>query len=154
AHRGMGFFAGTVNGDDALPIEDFSLPPGGKAKSTMTGKVTDQDTGLPIAGARVAFGGHDSGFGVNLVALTAADGTYSINKVQPGTYPVNVTFGFYDTIRATVTLGNKQTITQNFGMRRDWAALAGGGSITDFNGPDYTDFGCGPDGAIDGSQAS
>src|SRR5262249_50056717 len=83
-----------------------------------------------------------------------ADGTYSINKVQPGTYPVNVTFGFYDTIRATVTLGNKQTITQNFGMRRDWAALARGGSITDFNGPGHPHLGGGPGGALDGPQAS
>ena len=29
AARGMGFFASTQNGDDATPIEDFSLPPSG-----------------------------------------------------------------------------------------------------------------------------
>ena len=39
-------------------------------------------------------------------------------------------------------------------MRRDWASLGGGGSIADFTGPDYTDFGCGPTAAIDQSQAS
>ena len=28
AHRGMGYFAAATNGDDAQPVEDFSLPPG------------------------------------------------------------------------------------------------------------------------------
>ena len=37
---------------------------------------------------------------------------------------------------------------------RDWAASSGGASIVDFTGPDYTDSGCGPEGAIDLSQAT
>ena len=27
AHRGMGWFAGSVDGDDTTPVEDFSMPP-------------------------------------------------------------------------------------------------------------------------------
>ncbi len=27
AHRGMGYFAGAVDGDDAFPVESFALPP-------------------------------------------------------------------------------------------------------------------------------
>ena len=42
----------------------------------------------------------------------------------------------------------------DFSVRRDWAAASGGASVLDFNGPDYTDFGCGPEGAIDLSQSS
>jgi extracellular elastinolytic metalloproteinase len=42
----------------------------------------------------------------------------------------------------------------DFAIRRDWAASSGGGEIVDFNGPDYTPFGCGPSGAIDVSQGT
>jgi hypothetical protein len=49
---------------------------------------------------------------------------------------------------------NQLTTTQDFQLRRDWAALSGGGSITDFSGPDFSAFGCGPTGAIDQSQGN
>jgi hypothetical protein len=42
----------------------------------------------------------------------------------------------------------------NFSLTHDWAAATGGAQITDFNGPDYTQFGCGPQGAIDLSQGT
>ncbi len=44
--------------------------------------------------------------------------------------------------------------TRDFAVRKDWAASSGGASIADFNGPDYSGFGCGPDEAIDDSQSS
>ena len=50
----------------------------------------------------------------------------------------------------TVTIGSTNA---DFEPRRDWVSSSGGGTITDFNGPDYTDFGCGPGGAIDLSQS-
>ena len=43
---------------------------------------------------------------------------------------------------------------KNFELRRDWASASGGGSITAFDGPDYTPFGCGPIGAIDQSDGT
>jgi len=42
----------------------------------------------------------------------------------------------------------------NFTVRRDWASIFGGGSITDFNGPDFSGFGCGPSSAIDQSEGN
>ena len=42
----------------------------------------------------------------------------------------------------------------DFSVRRDWAAISGGASVVDFNGPDYTEFGCGPAQALDTSQAT
>ena len=42
----------------------------------------------------------------------------------------------------------------NWQLRRDWAALGGGGTVAAFNGADYTAFGCGPTGAIDQSLGS
>jgi hypothetical protein len=61
--------------------------------------------------------------------------------------------GYDPVVLATLTV-NVGANTKNWQLRRDWAALSGGGSITAFNGPDYTPFGCGPTGAIDQSQGN
>jgi extracellular elastinolytic metalloproteinase len=53
----------------------------------------------------------------------------------------------------TITIA-APTTTQNFSLRRDWAALGGGARVTAFNGPDFTAFGCGPANAIDQSLGS
>jgi extracellular elastinolytic metalloproteinase len=155
AHRGMGYFAGTLDGDDTAPVEDFSMPPGPSTpRGNMVGTVSDQDTGAPIHGAVVAFGGHDSGFQGNLVATTGGGGSYKLKKVVAGTYPdVNASAAGFDRSVATVTIA-PGTLTQNWVLRRDWASIFGGASVFDFNGPDYTDFGCGPSGAIDQGSGS
>ena len=45
AHRGMGYFAGALDGDDTTPVEDFSMPPRANApKANVSGTVTDGDT--------------------------------------------------------------------------------------------------------------
>ena len=50
AHRGMGFFAGTVGGNDTSPVEDFSLPPApGTPKGKVTGTVRDSESGAGVA---------------------------------------------------------------------------------------------------------
>jgi extracellular elastinolytic metalloproteinase len=152
AQRGMGFFAAAADGDDAAPIEDFGLPPAKNSpKGTLRGTVTDVDTGKPIAGALVAFGGHASGFPGDYAALTDAAGHYAIRNVFFGTYQkVGGSAPGYDRVLVTVTV-DAAAQTQDFALRRDWAALAGGGSVVDFDGPDFSDFGCGPDRAIDQS---
>jgi PKD domain len=43
---------------------------------------------------------------------------------------------------------------RNFELRRGWALVAGGGSIAAFTGPDFSNFGCGAVGAIDGRLGS
>jgi extracellular elastinolytic metalloproteinase len=153
AHRGMGYFAASVNGDDARPSEDFSLPPAaGTQQGKLIGSVSDQDTGKAIAGATVAFGGHASGFPGDLAALSDANGRYSIGNIFFGTYPKVFAAGpGYDTVVLPSLTINKPTTVQNWSLRRDWAALGGGAVVTAFDGPDYTDFGCGPSGAIDQS---
>ncbi|HEX7309723.1 MAG TPA: M36 family metallopeptidase [Gaiellaceae bacterium] len=156
AHRGMGYFAGSLSGDDTRPVENFSLPPAkGTPTGDLTGVVTDQDTGLPVQGALVAFGGHASGFPGDLADVTDANGQYKIEKILFGTYPkVSASSPGYDgQVIPTLTIGAPHT-TQNFQIRRDWAALGGGASVTAFDGPDYTPFGCGPNGAIDQSLGS
>src|SRR5215213_4701609 len=51
------------------------------------GKVKDTDTGLPIQGATVAFGGHASGFADDIVGVTNGDGVYDVKKIAVGSYP-------------------------------------------------------------------
>ncbi len=155
ATRGMGFFAGTVSGDDLHPVEDFSTPPSARTpRGTLTGAVTDEGTGAGVKGATVAFGGHNSGFPGDYTATTDANGGYSISGILPGTYPDVVVGGAgYDSQVSTVSVGRGAT-TRNWAVRRDWAAASGGASVTDFNGPDYTAYGCGPSALLDQSLGS
>jgi extracellular elastinolytic metalloproteinase len=156
AHRGMGYFAGSVDGDDATPAEDFSLPPAANTpRGSLTGTVADSATNAPIAGVTVGFGGHDTGFTENWAAQTAADGTYRIDGIVAGTYPKVYAVGGagYDQQVATVSVSRSGTV-KNWALRRDWAALSGGGTIADSNDTSGTVFGCGPETMIDQSQGS
>jgi extracellular elastinolytic metalloproteinase len=155
ANRGMGWFAGSVDGDDAAPVEDFSMPPAANTpRGSLTGHVTNSDTGSPVAGAVVAFGGHNSGFAGDYAATTDASGSYTITGIIPGTYPKVFSRGAgYDPVVRTISVAARVN-TLNWSLRRDWAAAGGGGSIVDFTPPDYTDFGCGPAAMIDQSQGT
>jgi hypothetical protein len=154
AHRGMGFFAGAYNGDDAKPVEDTSLPPTGSPNASLAGTITDADSGDPIEAAIVAFGGHTNGAG-NYVGTTNAAGSYSIGGIFAATYPtVSARAPGFDAVALDTLTIAAGANTRDFALRRDWASAAGGGSIADFNGPDYTPFGCGPVGAIDQSDGT
>ena len=152
AARGMGFFAAATDGDDAAPVEDFSMPPAANTpRGSVTGTVTDQDTGAPVAGLTVGFGGHASGFAGDYAAVTAANGTYTISGILPGTYAKVFARGAgYDPIVRTLSVPS-HTVTVNWAVRKDWAASSGGGSVVSFTGPDYTPD-CGPAKLIDQSQ--
>lgn len=153
ANRGMGWFAGAVDGGDAFPAEDFHLPPSAPGAS-VSGTVTDKVTGQPVQGALVFIGGHDSGYTGDYSDVTGADGKYSFDNVLPGTYPkVVVAGGGYEFLTQPVTVKAGGT-TANFSPRRNWASASGGGKLASFTGPDYSSFGCGPAGAIDGAQGT
>ena len=153
ANRGMGFFAASLDGDDRAPVEDFSMPPGPNTpRGTLTGKVTDQDTGAAVAGVEVGFGGHASNFAGDYQATTAANGTYTITGIVPGTYAkVFVSGAGYDRVSQTLSVASR-TNTVNWRVRRDWAASGGGSTVVTFTGPDYTVFNCGPARLYDQSQ--
>jgi len=155
AVRGMGWFAGSVDGDDTTPVEDFSMPPAPNTpKGSLTGLVTNLDTGTPVAGAVVAFGGHNSGFAGDYAAITDATGVYTISGIFPGTYPKVFSRGAgFDPVVRTVSIASRVNVL-NWSLRRDWAASAGGASVVEFTPPDYTVFGCGPGGLIDQSQGT
>ncbi|CAN5608437.1 hypothetical protein BH11ACT8_BH11ACT8_26040 [soil metagenome] len=155
AARGFGYFAASIDGGDATPVEDFHVPPAGnQAPGAIDGTVTDGN-GDPVVGAVVLVAGHTSGVVGSYSDVTGADGSYSIGSIVPGTYPKVVAFadGYENTPQAvTVTPGG--TTTADFTLRRDWAAASGGASIDSFDGVDYTPYGCGPGGLIDLSQGT
>jgi hypothetical protein len=155
AKRGMGFFAGSLDGDDTAPVEDFSMPPpAGTPTGSLTGIVADQDTGTPVPGAVVAFGGHASGFAGDYAATTDSTGRYTITGILPGTYPKVFAKGAgFDQKSQTVSVAARAN-TLNWALRRDWAALSGGSQVTDFNGVDFSEFGCGPPAMFDQSQGN
>jgi len=154
ANRGMGYFASALNGDDSTPFADFSLPPSPQSpKGSVTGTVTDDATHKALPGAVVGFGGHASapGFTEYLASTTNAAGKYTIPGIFFGTYhDVSAVKPGFDTAVDTV-LVQAATTTRDYALRRDWASSGGGASIAAFNGPDFTDFGCGPPAAIDQS---
>jgi hypothetical protein len=154
AARGMGFFAGTLDGNDRHPVESFSTPPPANTpRATVTGTVTDVDSGSPLAGVTVAFGGHDSGFPGDYAATTGANGKYTITGVFPGVYPdvFAAGAGFNPQVRPAVPINSGVNVL-DWQVRRDWAATSGGASVVSFNGPDFTAFGCGPSDDFDQTQ--
>jgi len=148
AHRGMGFFAGAINGDDSAPVEDFSPPPTAKTFGKLKGSVTDDATGQPLPNAPIVFGGHASGFSDDIVGATDGKGTYDLKKILVGTYPdAWVAFPGYDRVVKTVTI-NGSANQLDWQLKRDWASLGGGASVVSFTGPDFAPQ-CPPEGAID-----
>jgi hypothetical protein len=151
----MGFYAGSLGSGDTKPAQSFAKPPAKNVKRvTVTGRVLDGLTKLPVKHALVSIAGHDSGFAGDYKALTGADGRYRIAKVPVGTYPVVAVYATGYEIRTARLKVTAKGGTANFGPRRDWAASAGGGAISSFTGPDYTSSGCGPANAIDLSQGA
>ncbi|WP_329004263.1 M36 family metallopeptidase [Kribbella sp. NBC_00709] len=151
ANRGMGWYAGVIDGGDSFPAEDFHKPPTG-ATTTLTGTVKDKDTGAPVAGALVYVGGHSSGYAGDYAGTTDAAGNYAITGVAPGTYPKLVMSApGYELLVQSATV--KPGAKANFTPRRNWAASSGGGTVADFNGPDFSPQ-CGPGFAIDNAQGT
>jgi hypothetical protein len=150
ANRGMGWYAGAIDGGDSFPAEDFHRPPApSRGVGTLFGLVTDRLTGDPVEGTRVTVTGHPG-----YTDTTGSNGVYQIDFVKPGRYQKVVAAGNgYEVIVKKIRVTNSTSGTRtDFSTRRDWASSEGGGQITDFNGPDFTPFGCGPEQAIDLGQ--
>ncbi len=158
-NRGMGYFAAVIDGGDTAPEEDFSAPPEpGGPTGTVTGTVTDGDTGLPLQGVRVGLGGHTTpNVGELLADETAADGRYEITGVPTGTYP-KLAFlpsaGFDPFVARDVVVTTDDVTTRNATMRRDWAAIAGGAVVEEVSDDTAGPFGCGVDRAFDQAPGS
>ena len=152
AHRGMGYFAAAVDGGDTAPAADFHLPPAPVTpRTSISGTVTDPTTGNGINGAVVRIAGLSDSFGT---AVTRDGGRYTISGIFPGTYPKVVASapGYLSDNTDVKSVDTSTPGPTDFSLTRDWAAGNGGAEIVDFNGPDFSPQ-CGPDGAIDTTQA-
>lgn len=90
-----------------------------QASGTLSGVVTDGDTGEPLTGANVAVA--DLGVGT----ATDLDGRYSF-QVPAGTHRVVASFIGYQAATFSVTVGAGETVDQNFALTED---LVGAGEI-------------------------
>lgn len=144
ANRGMGAAAAVDDGSDTTPVASFS-PPADNG-TTVTGRVTDAGTGAGIGGAYVHFDA--SAAPGDYATMTDANGNYTLSAVQPATFGrVLVSApGFGHLERANVQAGSGAI---DFGLERNFAATASGGSIAAFNGVDFSADGCGPGSMLD-----
>ncbi|MBA3318117.1 MAG: TonB-dependent receptor plug domain-containing protein, partial [Gemmatimonadales bacterium] len=83
---------------------------------TLIGRVTDQGTGEPIAGARLIV------VGTVHSATARQDGGYRLS-VTPGRREIRVTFIGYGLVRDTVEVGPGATVTRDFALTREPLAL-------------------------------
>jgi extracellular elastinolytic metalloproteinase len=151
AHRGMGFYAGSLGGNDASPSPSTAMPPSHFTLGSVGGTVTDPDTDDPIAGVPVTLAFQGNGT-VNPTAITNGAGHYEISGVPTGHYAkITVLGAGYQaaTAPADVTSGGG---TANLQTRRDWAASSGGARIASSTGPQFN--GCSAKQAIDLSQVT
>ncbi len=157
AHRGMGFFAGSLDSDDSAPASDFHMPP---AKSrahdgVIAGTVTDPSTGQPVAGALVQV----AGSGEQNSAISESDGSYTIFPAGVG-----LVTGTYAKVQASAPgyLSDAKPVkaisaqhfdpdadATDFAITRDWSSLSGGATVEEAEGTDFSDFGCAPSNAFD-----
>jgi extracellular elastinolytic metalloproteinase len=150
AHRGMGYDASATGGNDTQPVAGFALPPkAGAATGSVSGTVTDVDTGAKLAGVPAGLAGFFSGLDADLSALTGTDGAFHITGVPAGNYGEVVVGGngFEPAIlgRATVLAG-QDTGGFDAKVKRNWALLNGGAQVTQLKAKD---IGCGPGLALD-----
>ena len=88
-----------------LAVLGLSVATAQAQQSSITGKVTDQRNGQPLAGARV------QAAGTNYVAISNAQGAYTIRAVNAGAYTLRVVMLGYasQTKAVTVTAGQATT---------------------------------------------
>jgi len=82
-------------------------PPPGPA--TIKGKVIDELTGLPVAGATVRCDGY--------MTSTATDGTYSLS-IKVGNYTLTVSKEKYETEKLTVSISEEKEYTFDINLKR------------------------------------
>ena len=152
AARGMGFTAGSLGANDTSPGAGFTPPPADLTGHTIQGTVTDQDSGKPVVGATVTLAFQGAG-PANPTTTTDGTGHYALTGIPSGTYDKLQVLGQGYSARQSVTVAGGD-VTVDLHPRYDWAWRANGASVNGASGADYSGFGCGPDGVIDGSLAS
>jgi extracellular elastinolytic metalloproteinase len=150
AERGMGYYAAAADGNDVHPVADFDTPPDCAVDpcGTISGTITDSVSGAPLEGVHVGIAGHMSGLGNDLDDETDAAGAFTIAAVPFHAYEFVVDqLGYEPATISNLVVNGDETVDRR--ITRDWAATEGGATLGHFSPPDYTDFGCGPQGVFD-----
>src|SRR5690349_6947942 len=79
-------------------------------QGTVAGRVTDQATGQPIAGARVAIAG------TALIAQTNAEGRYTLSRVPGGPITVRASYVGYAAAARTLTVALGESVTADLAL--------------------------------------
>ncbi len=86
---------------------------------TVTGEITDAQTGVPIAATQVLIAS------LTLPgSLSRQDGCYQLQNVPPGTYTLTLTRIGYGTTREQITVRGGQTLEQNFALSEEPLTLS------------------------------
>ncbi len=85
------------------------------AVGTVTGQVTDAQTGGSVAAVQVYI------TSLELGGLSQPNGLYVLQNVPAGTYTLTATRIGYRTTEAQITIGGGQTVEQNFSVAEDGA---------------------------------
>ena len=81
---------------------------------TLTGTVVEARTGAPLPGANIVIQGTSTGTSAD------ADGIYTIQNVEPGTYTLQTTFvGYRASVEENVTVEAGETTTVDFELQED-----------------------------------
>lgn len=89
------------------------------AQGTITGVVTDQQSGDLLAGVNIVV------VGTQIGTATDANGRYSLQNVPAGTYEIEARFLGFNNVRQSASVTNGQTITLNFEMTASAVELDG-----------------------------
>ena len=77
---------------------------------TVYGKVTDAQTGLPVARVQVFI------FSLDFGGLSQQNGRYLLQNVPAGTHTLTVARIGYQTLQAQIVVTDKQSVEQNFAI--------------------------------------
>ncbi len=94
-------------------------PAQAQSRGTVTGVVTDSDTGEPLIGANVALAD------LNIGTATDRDGRYRF-EAPPGTHSLVASFVGYQAARVTISVAAGETIERDFALLED---LVGAGEV-------------------------
>ena len=86
------------------------LPVLASAQISVSGKITDQQTGLPLPGATVSIQNSANG------TITDALGKYSLSNLQTGTYALKVSYIGYQSEVKSITLRGNQVVNFSLAM--------------------------------------
>ncbi len=116
ANSGLGLQLSSLSGAP-LALRTTRRTPRTPVTGTVTGRVVEQGSGRPLAGAQVSIPAHELG------TLASSDGSFTLENVPAGEVTVEVQILGFATNRRTVNVASGETVDVTFQMRQQALAL-------------------------------